>query len=99
MGYLTKEVLQKEFKNMINVIATIGIALSGVIALIGILNFINAILTQIISRKREFAMLQSIGMTNDQLLKTLVCELYRDLRRHQPSSGKPVFLADAAGLE
>ena len=74
MGYLTKEVLQKEFKNMINVIATIGIALSGVIALIGILNFINAILTQIISRKREFAMLQSIGMTNDQLLKTLVCE-------------------------
>ncbi len=74
MGYLTKEVLQKEFENMINVIATIGIALSGVIALIGILNFINAILTQIISRKREFAMLQSIGMTNDQLLKTLVCE-------------------------
>ena len=74
MGYLTKEVLQKEFKNMINVIATIGIALSGVIALIGILNFINAILTQIISRKREFAMLQSIGMTNDPLLKTLVCE-------------------------
>ncbi len=74
MGYLTKEVLQKEFRNMMNVIATIGIALSGVIALIGILNFINAILTQIISRKREFAMLQSIGMTNDQLLKTLVCE-------------------------
>lgn len=74
MGYLTKEVLQKEFKYMVNVIATIGIALSGVIALIGILNFINAILTQIISRKREFAMLQSIGMTNDQLLKTLVCE-------------------------
>lgn len=74
MGYLTMEVLQKEFRNMMNVVATIGIALSGVIALIGILNFINAILTQIISRKREFAMLQSIGMTNDQLLKTLVCE-------------------------
>lgn len=74
MGYLTKEVLQKEFENMINVIATIGIALSGVIALIGILNFINAILTEIISRRREFAMLQSIGMTNEQLLKTLVCE-------------------------
>ena len=74
MGYLTKEVLQKEFKNMINVIATIGIALSGVIALIGILNFINAILTQILSRKREFAMLQSIGMTNGQLQKMLICE-------------------------
>lgn len=74
MGYLTKEALKKEFESMVTVIATIGIALATVIALIGILNFINAIVTAIISRRREFAMLQSIGMTNGQLRKTLICE-------------------------
>ncbi|MDE6845129.1 MAG: ABC transporter permease [Lachnospiraceae bacterium] len=74
MGYASKESLRGEFGDMITVIATIGIALAVVIALIGILNFINAVITQIISRRREFAMLQSIGMTNGQLQKTLICE-------------------------
>ncbi|NBJ91593.1 FtsX-like permease family protein [Parablautia muri] len=74
MGYLTKEALRKEFESMVMVIATIGIALAAVVALVGILNFINAMVTAIISRKREFAMLQSIGMTNGQLRKTLICE-------------------------
>ncbi len=74
MGYVTKESLRKEFENMVMVIATIGITLSVVIAFIGILNFINAMITEIISRKREFAMLQSIGMTSSQLQKTLIWE-------------------------
>lgn len=74
MCYLTKEALRGEFEGMVTVIATIGTALAGVIALIGILNFINAIVTEILSRRREFAMLQSIGMTEDQLQKTLIWE-------------------------
>lgn len=74
MGYTTKESLQKEFESYTEVVALIGIALSAVIAFVGILNFSNAMITQIISRKREFAMLQSIGMTDRQLQKTLVYE-------------------------
>lgn len=74
MGYMTKEDLRKEFDNMVTVIAMVGISLAVVIALIGVLNFINAIITGIISRRRELAMLQSIGMTDEQLQKTLVCE-------------------------
>ncbi|MDO4337731.1 MAG: ABC transporter permease [Eubacteriales bacterium] len=74
MGYLSKNTLRKEFSGMVGVISTIGIALSSVIAFIGILNFINAVITGIIARKREFAMLQSIGMTNGQLQKMLVYE-------------------------
>jgi len=38
------------------------------------LNFINSILTGIIARRREFAMLQSIGMTDRQLCKLLMLE-------------------------
>lgn len=59
---------------MTNVIGTIGISLAGVIAFIGILNFINAVFTGILARKYEFAMLQSIGMTKAQLQKMLIWE-------------------------
>ncbi len=74
MGYLSKNNIREEFDGMVRVIGTIGIALAAVIALIGILNFINAVITGIIARKREFAMLQSIGMTNRQLQKMLIIE-------------------------
>ncbi len=74
MGYVTKEALRKEFENMTAMVALIGITLSTVVVLVGILNFSNAMITQILSRKREFAMLQSIGMTNGQLQKMLICE-------------------------
>lgn len=74
MGYAGKASLQKEFDDMVTIVAVIGIALAAVIALIGILNFTNAMITEVISRKREFAMLQSIGMTKSQLQKTLIFE-------------------------
>ena len=74
MGYASKSSLKKEFSGMTNVIGTIGISLAGVIAFIGILNFINAVFTGILARKHEFAMLQSIGMTKAQLQKMLIWE-------------------------
>ena len=74
MGYASKQTLEEEFSGLIGVISIIGITLSGVISLIGILNFMNAVFTGIISRKREFAMLQSIGMTAAQLRNVVVCE-------------------------
>lgn len=74
MAYASKNSLKKEFSGMIQGIAMIGISLSVVIAFIGILNFINAVVTGIISRKRELAMLTSIGMTGKQMKKLLVYE-------------------------
>ncbi len=74
MGYLSKNNIRSEFDGMVRVIGTIGITLAAVIAWIGILNFVNAVITGIIARKREFAMLQSIGMTNRQLQKMLIIE-------------------------
>lgn len=74
MGYLSRDSLRAEFNGIVRAIGTIGVALSAVITLIGILNFINAVITGIIARKREFAMLQSIGMTHHQLQEMLVIE-------------------------
>ncbi len=45
-----------------------------IIGLVGVLNFLNAILTGILVRRREFAVLQSIGMTGKQLKTMLVWE-------------------------
>ncbi|MGI6154034.1 MAG: FtsX-like permease family protein, partial [Christensenellaceae bacterium] len=51
-----------------------GYTLGFIMAMVGILNFVNSMLTAIIARKREFAMLESVGMTKEQLKKMLVFE-------------------------
>lgn len=52
----------------------VGSALCLIVGLVGILNFINAVLTGILSRRREFAILQAVGMTGGQLRRMLVWE-------------------------
>jgi len=80
MNYTSKFTAVNEFAGTRNMVVMIGGALSFIIGLIGILNFVNAILTSIITRRREFAMLQSIGMTMKQLRKMLMFEgLYYSL--------------------
>lgn len=54
--------------------AVMGNAVSVVIALVGVLNFINSMVTAIVSRKREFAVIQSVGMTKRQLSRMLAAE-------------------------
>ena len=52
----------------------LGGALSFIVGLVGVLNFFNAIFTGIITRRREFAVLQAIGMTGRQLKRMLMLE-------------------------
>ncbi len=54
--------------------AVMGNAVSIIIALVGVLNFVNSMVTAIVSRKREFAVIQSVGMTKRQLCAMLVYE-------------------------
>lgn len=74
MNYESKQVYVSEFKNMQNMLIFVGGILCFIIGLIGILNFINSVITSIIIRQQEFAMLQSIGMTGKQLNKLLCYE-------------------------
>ncbi len=62
------------FDGLTSLIVTIGGSLSLIIGIIGITNFVNSVLTGIITRKKEFAMLQSIGMTGKQLTRMLSFE-------------------------
>jgi putative ABC transport system permease protein len=74
MNYTSKFTALNEFSGMRNTVVMIGGALSFIIGLIGVLNFINANLTSILTRRKEFAMMQSIGMTRRQLRSMLMYE-------------------------
>lgn len=72
--YESKATLRKEFEGFQNMFLLVGGLLCVIIAVIGALNFFNAIMTGIFSRKREFAILQAVGMTNRQLKNMLILE-------------------------
>ncbi|MHB8126391.1 MAG: ABC transporter permease [Desulfitobacteriaceae bacterium] len=74
MDFESKKGFVDEFKKLQNMFLLVGEILSLIIGMIGMLNFINSILTGINARRREFAMLQSIGMTDRQLCKLLMLE-------------------------
>ena len=74
LDYLSKVTLRQTFDGMINMYRLVGGTLCAILALIGILNFINAITTSILSRYREIAMLQSVGMTGRQVKQMLIYE-------------------------
>ena len=74
LDYLSKVTLRQNFDRMINMFRLVGGTLCAILALIGILNFINSMTTSILSRYREIAMLQSVGMTGRQVKQMLIYE-------------------------
>lgn len=49
-------------------------ALSAVLILMGVLNYFNVMMTSMVSRQKEFAVLESIGMTGKQLKTMMLLE-------------------------
>ena len=72
--YESKTTLRAEFKSYQDLFLLLGGLLCAIIGLVGVLNFFNAIMTGILSRRREFAVLQAVGMTNRQLKTMLIYE-------------------------
>lgn len=72
--YESKATVRAEFKAFQNMFLILGGLLCAIIGIVGILNYFNAIMTGILSRRREFAVLQSVGMTNRQLKSMLIYE-------------------------
>lgn len=65
---------EKEYADFMNMFKLVGGTLSGILALIGILNFVNAVMTGILSRRRELAMMNAVGMTGSQMRQMLMWE-------------------------
>ena len=72
--YNSMETVRKDFEQFTGAVKYIGGFLSGIVGLIAVLNFINAIFTGILSRKRELALLKAVGMTRKQLKRMLMTE-------------------------
>ena len=64
----------KEFSNMNMTINVLGGGASLILLLIGLLNFINVMITGVNSRIKELSIMESIGMTKKQVKKMLTIE-------------------------
>ena len=74
VGYISTRSLRGTITSIKNVTLLIGGMIGAVFALVGLINFINLVMTNIITRRHEFATMQSIGMTNQQLRKMVILE-------------------------
>lgn len=72
--YESKQFYVNEFLKFRNLFLLMGGLLSFILGIIGSLNFVNAVITSMISRKREFAVMQAVGMTGRQLKQVLMLE-------------------------
>lgn len=72
LGTLREEMLQVE--SMFNLLFSVLVGLSVFIIGFALINLINTLITNILTRDHEFAMLQSVGMTRKQLSRMLSME-------------------------
>ena len=72
--YESKATHRAYFREFRMTFVILGGLLCAIIGIVGILNFFNAMMTAILARSREFAVLQSVGMTGRQLETMLLWE-------------------------
>lgn len=72
MGTL-REMLEESEKSF-SILFSVMLGLSLFIVAFSILNMINTLITNILTRKHEFAMMQSVGMTTKQLSRMIQME-------------------------
>lgn len=74
MTYRSKDTIMAGVSDIQNIIVSVGGTMALLIGVIGLLNFFNTILTSMFSRRQEFALIQSVGMTGKQLRRLLCME-------------------------
>ena len=74
LTFKSKSTLVEHYNEQTRATTIMAFSISLIIAFVGILNFINSMVTAIVSRQKEFAMIQSIGMTKRQLRTMLIFE-------------------------
>lgn len=74
LQYVSRKFYQKDFEGYIRMYWMVGGSLSFLLGLIGILNFTNSMVTGILTRKKEFAMMEAVGMTGRQRRAVLAWE-------------------------
>ena len=71
---MSKSKKKQLLRKMRNNIILLAMFICLVLLCMGLLNYINVTLTSLTARKKEFAVMESIGMTRKQLRKSIVLE-------------------------
>lgn len=74
LQYEIKSEVAAEFKSSMGAMKVLTAGISAVLILIGIINFINVMLTGVFTRRNELAVMESVGMTKKQIRKMLMFE-------------------------
>lgn len=74
VGYSSTKLLKEQMASIRSLILIVGGLIGIIFAIAGLINFINMMITNIITRRHEFATMQSIGMTSRQLRRMMVYE-------------------------
>ena len=72
LTYTSRAVYKREFAELISLFQLVGGLLTGILGLIGVLNLINTLVTSMLSRRLELAMLEAVGMTK-RVQKRAIC--------------------------
>ena len=72
MNYDSKDSIIDEYRSFGNMIKIVGTVVAVILGIIGLMNFANTIITSIIVRSRELAMLEAVGMTGKQQTLSMV---------------------------
>ena len=72
LTYTSRGTYKQEFNEFVQLFRVVGGLLTVVLALIGILNLVNIMVTSILARRLELAMLEAVGMTK-KLQRQSIC--------------------------
>lgn len=67
VGFNSAELIKQDMESMKNTIYAVGIVVSCIIGISGLINFLNLTIANILSRRREFAIMESVGMSKKQI--------------------------------
>lgn len=74
VSYASKAAFREQYEGLFGGVLLLGAAVSVILATIGLMNFINVIYSSVYARRRELAVMQSMGMQKKQVYKMLAAE-------------------------
>ncbi|WP_456325864.1 FtsX-like permease family protein, partial [Desulfonauticus submarinus] len=74
ISYESKMVYKNQLEGYIYAIIILGICVSIILGMIGMMNFVNSIYSSIHNRKRELAIMQSMGLSRNEIYVSLIID-------------------------
>lgn len=74
LRYRSRATTELEYQNLSKSFSITGYFLCVIVGIIAVLNFVNAVMTEAVTRRREFALLRAVGTTSSQVRALLIRE-------------------------